>query len=191
MSRLTTPVNNSQHNVQLTRSQLRLQARKNAASERMRSLVVHQKDLSQLAEIGSGRCSTVLRGTWQRTIDVAVKQLHVSVLTERAKHELGVHADVARSLQHPNVAVSYGVVLEPRNCALVMKHYGTGTLLELLHDDAQPLPLTRKLQVGTAGEQLQCVRHVHFLLRGQCMTLRAQHTVCRSSIMTNTAPVAL
>jgi serine/threonine protein kinase len=113
------------------------QARKNAVGERVKDLMIQWSDITLLSEIGSGGFGTVYRGTWQ-DIEVAVKKLHISVITERAKMSL---------LRHPNVAVSYGMVLEPRNCALVMKYYQRGTLLELLHDDTQPLPLTRKLQV--------------------------------------------
>ena len=99
------------------------------------------EDIQRGVLIGEGGFGFVFRGKWSHT-DVAVKQLKVARLSDKALAEFQSEAQLHGGLHHANVVQLYAVCLEAAKYCMVMELMSNGSLFNLLHNGRElPWPL--------------------------------------------------
>ncbi|KAI8005715.1 putative serine/threonine-protein kinase SIS8 [Camellia lanceoleosa] len=79
--------------------------------------IIHNEDLEELRELGSGTFGTVYHGKWRGT-DVAIKRIKKSCFTgrlseqERLTIEFWTEVEILSKLHHPNAVAFYATVTE-------------------------------------------------------------------------------
>lgn len=97
------------------------------------------KDITYDKLIGSGGFGDVYRGTWNGKT-VAVKKLHMKLLSSESLKEFQKEAQVMAACNHPQVIHLLGVSLEVKEYALILEYLPKGSLFDVLHDSKEPLP---------------------------------------------------
>lgn len=96
--------------------------------------------------LGAGGFGVVCQAQWQH-IDVAVKQLKVSRMSDNALEEFKQEAACHAGLRHPNIVTLYGVCLEHGRYSMVMELMVKGSLYQLLHNN-EDLPWNLRLMLA-------------------------------------------
>jgi len=96
-------------------------------------------------KLGSGGFGAVFKGTWRFT-PVAIKKLHPENMIEEIMEFFKEEAEIMTKLSHPNVLHLYGVCIKPY--CIIMPYMSGGSLYDLLHDDKQELPWSKKIELA-------------------------------------------
>ena len=118
-----------------------------ASSSTSRSFsLTRYEDIQRGALIGEGGFGVVSRGKWNY-IDVAIKQLRVTRLSDKALTEFQSEAELHGGLHHANVVQLYAVCLEAAKYCMVMELMSNGSLFNLLHNGRE-LPWSSRLSIA-------------------------------------------
>ena len=104
------------------------------------------EDIERGTILGEGGFGVVYRGKWSH-IDVAVKQLKVARLSEKALTEFRTEAELHGALRHANVVQLYAVCLEAAKYCMVMELMSNGSLFNVLHNGRE-LPWSLRLSIA-------------------------------------------
>ena len=104
------------------------------------------EDIQFGSMLGEGGFGVVYRGKWSH-IDVAVKQLKVARLSEKALTEFRTEAELHGALRHANVVQLYAVCLEAAKYCMVMELMSNGSLFNVLHNGRE-LPWSLRLSIA-------------------------------------------
>ncbi|CAN1810120.1 Serine/threonine-protein kinase EDR1 [Linum perenne] len=138
--------------------------------------IIHNEDLEELRELGSGTFGTVYHGKW-RGSDVAIKRIKKSCFTgrsseqERLTVEFWREADILSKLHHPNVVAFYGVVQDGPGgtMATVTEFMVNGSLRHVLLSKERHLDRRKRLIIAMDAafgmEYLHSKNIVHFDLK--------------------------
>lgn len=96
--------------------------------------------------LGEGGFGTVRQAKWQH-IDVAVKQLKLGRMSDKALDEFQQEAANHGALRHPNIVALYGACLEHGKYCMVMELMIKGSLYDLLHNN-EDLPWNLRLSIA-------------------------------------------
>ena len=90
-----------------------MQARKEYMADQLQDLLIPRQQVLLGEELGLGGFSTVYKGRWQG-VDVAVKVLHVGLMSDYVQRSIQREAHVMYKVQaHPNVCNCLGLVMDP------------------------------------------------------------------------------
>ncbi|KAG8386649.1 hypothetical protein BUALT_Bualt03G0170600 [Buddleja alternifolia] len=138
--------------------------------------IIHNADLEELKELGSGTFGTVYHGKW-RGSDVAIKRIKKSCFTgrqseqERLTVEFWREAEILSKLHHPNVVAFYGVVQDGPGgtLATVTEYMVDGSLRHVLLRKDRHLDRRKRLIIAMDAafgmEYLHAKNIVHFDLK--------------------------
>ncbi|XP_028062745.1 uncharacterized protein LOC114266052 isoform X1 [Camellia sinensis] len=138
--------------------------------------IIHNEDLEELRELGSGTFGTVYHGKWRGT-DVAIKRIKKSCFTgrlseqERLTIEFWTEAEILSKLHHPNVVAFYGVVQDGPGgtLATVTEYMVDGSLRHALLRKERHLDRRKRLIIAMDAafgmEYLHSKNIVHFDLK--------------------------
>ncbi|PIN12226.1 Tyrosine kinase [Handroanthus impetiginosus] len=138
--------------------------------------IIHNLDLEELKELGSGTFGTVYHGKW-RGSDVAIKRIKKSCFTgrqseqERLTVEFWREAEILSQLHHPNVVAFYGVVQDGPGgtLATVTEYMVDGSLRHVLVRKDRHLDRRKRLIIAMDAafgmEYLHSKNIVHFDLK--------------------------
>ena len=104
------------------------------------------EDIERGTILGEGGFGVVYRGKWSH-IDVAVKQLKVARLSEKALTEFRTEAELHGALRHANVVQLYAVCLEAAKYCMVMELMSNGSLFNVLHNGRE-LPWSLRFSIA-------------------------------------------
>lgn len=113
--------------------------------------------------LGEGSFGRVSQAMWQ-FIEVAVKELKVTSISETALREFQEEAERHGILRHPNIVSLYGVCLEPNHYSMILELMVQGSLYNLLHSSCElPWPMrmsiAKDIAIGLAYLHAQGVIH--------------------------------
>ncbi|GER52778.1 kinase family protein [Striga asiatica] len=138
--------------------------------------IIHNADLEELKELGSGTFGTVYHGKW-RGSDVAIKRIKKSCFTgrqseqERLTNDFWREAEILSKLHHPNVVAFYGVVHDGpgETLATVTEYMVDGSLRHALLRKDRQLDRWKRLVIAMDAafgmEYLHSKNIVHFDLK--------------------------
>ena len=104
------------------------------------------EDIQFGPKIAEGGFGVVFRGKWSYT-EVAIKQLKIARLSDKALLEFRSEAELHGSLRHTNVVQLYAVCLEAAKYCMVMELMSGGSLFNLLHNGRE-LPWSLRLSIA-------------------------------------------
>ncbi|KAJ6794807.1 serine/threonine-protein kinase B-raf-like [Iris pallida] len=152
--------------------------------------MIHNSDLEELRELGSGTFGTVYHGKWRGT-DVAIKRINERCFAGKATEKERMRADFwneacnLADLHHPNVVAFYGVVLDGPggSVATVTEYMVNGSLRNALQrtiDRRKRLVIAMDVAFGM--EYLHKKNIVHFDLKSDNLLVNLrdpQRPICK------------
>ncbi|KAH1011758.1 hypothetical protein HUJ04_001055 [Dendroctonus ponderosae] len=173
MSRLLDEAPNSKRCLELSRAYSFLESR---PPQR----VFRASDLVKGELLGQGFFGQVFKVTTKDTSEVMVlKELYR--VDEEAQKNFLKEVAVLRSLHHSNVLRFIGVLYKERKLHLVTEYISGGTLTELLHDSAQPLPWEQRVSfakdIAAGMAYLHSMNIIHRDLNSHNCLVRDDKTV--------------
>ncbi|KAJ8909878.1 hypothetical protein NQ315_013512, partial [Exocentrus adspersus] len=142
--------------------------------------VFRASDLVKGELLGQGFFGQVFKVTTRDTAEVMVlKELYR--VDEEAQKNFLKEVAVLRSLHHNNVLRFIGVLYKERRLHLVTEYISGGTLTELLHDSAQPLPWEQRVSfakdIAAGMAYLHSMNIIHRDLNSHNCLVRDDKTV--------------
>jgi LIM domain kinase 1 len=173
MSRLLDETPNSKRCMELSRAYSFLEPR---PPQR----VFRASDLVKGELLGQGFFGQVFKVTTRDTAEVMVlKELYR--VDEEAQKNFLKEVAVLRSLHHNNVLRFIGVLYKERRLHLVTEYISGGTLTELIHDTAQPLPWEQRVSfakdIAAGMAYLHSMNIIHRDLNSHNCLVRDDKTV--------------
>ncbi|XP_074030195.1 LIM domain kinase 1 isoform X2 [Leptinotarsa decemlineata] len=173
MSRLLDESPNSKKCLELSRAYSFLEPRP-------QQRVFRASDLVKGELLGQGFFGQVFKVTTRDTAEVMVlKELYR--VDEEAQKNFLKEVAVLRSLNHNNVLRFIGVLYKERRLHLVTEYISGGTLTELLHDSAQPLPWEQRVSfakdIAAGMAYLHSMNIIHRDLNSHNCLVRDDKTV--------------
>ncbi|XP_063927132.1 LIM domain kinase 1 isoform X2 [Zophobas morio] len=173
MSRLLDEAPNSKRCLELSRAYSFLEPRP-------QQRVFRASDLVKGELLGQGFFGQVFKVTTRDTAEVMVlKELYR--VDEEAQKNFLKEVAVLRSLHHNNVLRFIGVLYKERRLHLVTEYISGGTLTELIHDTAQPLPWEQRVSfakdIAAGMAYLHSMNIIHRDLNSHNCLVREDKTV--------------
>jgi serine/threonine protein kinase len=140
------------------------------------TIIPHSKIEFTGEKLGEGGFGVVEKARWQY-IDVAVKKLKISSLTDETLDAFKQEAEHHWKLRHQNVVTLYGVCIEPERYCMVMELMPDGSLYKLLHSKKEiswlrRLDISKQIAIGLEYLHSQKIIHrdlksLNVLIKGQ------------------------
>ena len=97
--------------------------------------------------LGHGGYGDVYKATWHGT-EVAVKQLHLKILSETAQEEFSHESQLMAQNPFPHIVGLYGICDEEGHKALVMEYMAKGSLRSVLENPNEAFPWDRRWSIA-------------------------------------------
>ena len=106
---------------------------------------IDRKSICFVKKLGAGHFGEVWLGTWNRTIEVAVKTLNPGIMEAS---EFLEEAALMKKLRHPNIIQFYAICTKEEHIYIITELMKHGSLLEYLKADGQSLKLPQLIDMG-------------------------------------------
>eukprot|EP00007_Cunea_sp_BSH-02190019_P005479 CAMPEP_0174229626 /NCGR_PEP_ID=MMETSP0417-20130205/530_1 /TAXON_ID=242541 /ORGANISM="Mayorella sp, Strain BSH-02190019" /LENGTH=538 /DNA_ID=CAMNT_0015307187 /DNA_START=310 /DNA_END=1923 /DNA_ORIENTATION=+ len=106
---------------------------------------VNPDDVKLTSKIGKGAFGVVYKGKLHGK-DVAVKKLLNQDLSPETMADFKKEVAIMSKLRHPNVLLFMGASTKPGSLMIVTALMPRGSVYDLLHDEANPLPFKRRMK---------------------------------------------